>query len=381
MLNRSIRFLFVALVILATSAVSFAQIGVGISVSFGPPAIPIYAQPVLPGPGYIWTPGYWAYSDDGGYYWVPGTWVLAPQPGFLWTPGYWGWEGGAFFWHVGYWGPRIGFYGGINYGFGYFGVGFQGGRWENGQFFYNRAVNNVNVTNVTNVYNTTVINNTENRVSYNGGEGGVNARPTAEEQAAESERHIPPVAEQTQHEAAARSNPQQFAAANHGKPPVAATPKPGALNDRGVVQAKQAGAPYNPPANRGEAKPAGNAMASHPEENAGRSAPSGHVKDLPPAEHSVAPNTGNPKLDKQYQQEQDKLYQKQQQERQKLQQQQEQEHQKMAQQKASDAKVQQMEQRHQQQTQQLQQKHAQEQQKLQQNQKPSNPGGGKPPKP
>ena len=24
-------------------------------------------------PGLIWTPGYWAYGDDG-YYWVPGAW-------------------------------------------------------------------------------------------------------------------------------------------------------------------------------------------------------------------------------------------------------------------------------------------------------------------
>ena len=39
-------------------------------------------------------------------------------------------------------------------------TGYQGGRWQNGQFYYNRSVNNVNVTNIHNVYNTTVINNT-----------------------------------------------------------------------------------------------------------------------------------------------------------------------------------------------------------------------------
>ncbi len=70
--------------------------------------------------GYLWTPGYWAWSDDiQDYYWVPGTWVLAPQPGYLWTPGYWGGEGAVFLWHAGYWGPQVGFYGGINYGYGY----------------------------------------------------------------------------------------------------------------------------------------------------------------------------------------------------------------------------------------------------------------------
>ena len=94
---------------------------------------------------------------------------------------------------------------GFSYGFGYFGVGFEGGRWDNGHFFYNRSVTNVNVTNIHNVYNTTVIHNTTvSRVSYNGGNGGITARPTPEEERAESERHIAPVAAQTQHEEVAR---------------------------------------------------------------------------------------------------------------------------------------------------------------------------------
>ena len=66
----------------------------------------------------MWTPGYWAWGNDG-YYWVPGTWVPAPAVGLLWTPGYWGWSGGYYRWNVCYWGPHVGFYGGVNYGFGY----------------------------------------------------------------------------------------------------------------------------------------------------------------------------------------------------------------------------------------------------------------------
>lgn len=104
----AIRSLLFALFLMSFSAGVFAQIGVGISVNFGPPAIPVYEQPICPQEGYIWTPGYWYYGD-GEYFWVPGTWVLAPEPGFLWTPGYWGWGGSAFFWHAGYWGPHIGF--------------------------------------------------------------------------------------------------------------------------------------------------------------------------------------------------------------------------------------------------------------------------------
>ncbi len=64
----------------------------------------------------------------------------APSDGLLWTPGYWGWNNGLYLWNAGYWGPHVGFYGGVNYGFGYTGVGFAGGYWHGGAFFYNRAV-------------------------------------------------------------------------------------------------------------------------------------------------------------------------------------------------------------------------------------------------
>jgi len=262
----SIRSLLFALVLLAMSVAAYAQIG--ISISFAPPELPVYEQPLCPGEGYLWTPGYWAYANDfDDYYWVPGTWVMAPEIGYLWTPAYWGWSGNGYFFYEGYWGPQVGFYGGINYGYGYFGDGYQGGRWQGGQFYYNRAVNNVNITNIHNVYNTTVINNTENRVSYNGGNGGINRRPTPQEEAAVHEKHIPPVAAQTQHVQAARAKPELRASANRGTPPVAATPKPGALNDRAVVPAKQAGTPYNPPANRAAVQPPVNTPAAHTENN------------------------------------------------------------------------------------------------------------------
>jgi len=82
----SIRLRLFALVVLAISAASYGQIG--ISIAFAPPELPVYEQPPVPGDGYIWTPGYWAYGDDD-YYWVPGTWVMAPERGLLWTPAYW----------------------------------------------------------------------------------------------------------------------------------------------------------------------------------------------------------------------------------------------------------------------------------------------------
>ena len=117
-----------------------AQARVFLSVGFAPPAIPVYEQPLCPGDGYIWTPGYWQYTDQG-YEWVDGAWVLAPYTGALWTPGYWGYGDSGYLWNAGYWGPTIGYYGGINYGFGYFGTGFYGGYWNGGHFFYNREYN------------------------------------------------------------------------------------------------------------------------------------------------------------------------------------------------------------------------------------------------
>ncbi len=83
---------------------------------------------------------------------MPGTWVQPPRVGVLWTPGYWGFVGGVYAFHAGYWGPHVGFYGGVNYGFGYDGVGFVGGRWAGNSFAYNPAVVNVNMTKVHNTY-------------------------------------------------------------------------------------------------------------------------------------------------------------------------------------------------------------------------------------
>jgi hypothetical protein len=101
--------------------------------------------------------------------------------------------------------------------------------------------------------------------------------------------------------------------------------------------------------------------------------PAVHAKDLPPHPNPAPPNTGNPKLDQKYQQQQERLNAKQEQEHQNLQQKQEQDHQRLAQQQADEARQQQIEQKHQQQTQQLEQKHAQQQQKLQSKQQPASP--------
>ena len=217
---------------LAAPLPAAAYVSIGISVGIAPPPLPVYEQPIAPGPGYIWTPGYWAWDPAYGYYWVPGSWVLPPEIGVLWTPGWWGWDAGYYRWHPGYWGPRVGFYGGINYGYGYFGAGYVGGHWRGHDFYYNRAVNNINVTNIRNVYvDKTVVNNYRNatvtRVSYNGGRGGVTARATPAQLAAAKERHFDPTPLQLRQRDLAKTTPAQRFSVNHGRPQVVATPRPG----------------------------------------------------------------------------------------------------------------------------------------------------------
>ena len=312
-LHRAVRFLAFALLLLAIPAAlsspSSAQIGIGIgiSVQIGPPALPVYEQPICPSPGFLWAPGYWAWSDDAGYYWVPGTWVEPPTVGLLWTPGYWGWNNGAYVWNGGYWGPQIGFYGGINYGFGYGGVGFVGGEWRGGAFFYNTAVMHVDTVSITNVYvNRTVIVNNDSHVAFNGGEGGVAVRPTPQQEAYARQPHTPPVASQVQQEHTASQNRALFASENHGAPAVAATARPGEFTGKGVVGAKAAGAPYHAPAmppkearaepaNRPSTPPPSTHAATPPREENARRATEPRTENAPhPATKESAPKESAP---------------------------------------------------------------------------------------
>jgi WXXGXW repeat (2 copies) len=209
---------------LAMPLLASAQVSVGLSINVAPPMLPVYVQPPVPGPDYLWAPGYWAWGPDG-YYWVPGTWVLAPTPGFLWTPGYWGWGGGVYLWHAGYWGPHVGFYGGVNYGFGFGGHGFEGGYWNGGHFLYNSAVVNVGAAHVGFVYSRPVMAGAIVRTSFNGGPGGITAQPNAEEQQAAREAHVPATPMQMQHETRASTQHNLLASVNHGAPRMAATAK------------------------------------------------------------------------------------------------------------------------------------------------------------
>ena len=201
-------------------ATSFAQ--VEFSVGWAPPPLPVYEQPACPVEGYIWTPGYWGWNAD--YYdynWVPGVWVPPPRVGLLWTPGWWGWRGGAYAFNQGYWGPTVGFYGGVNYGYGYTGNGYWGGRWSGNNFQYNTAVTRVNKTVINNTYvnNSFAKNVNANRTSFNGGNGGIKAQPNAEQRKAMTNANkVGPTSEQLGRQQAAAKDKNLLASTSKGKP-------------------------------------------------------------------------------------------------------------------------------------------------------------------
>jgi WXXGXW repeat (2 copies) len=238
-----IRTLALAVSLIVCSLLGFSparaqvDVDVNVSVDVEPPPLPVYDQPPMPDTGYLWVPGYWAWDDNTGYYWVPGTWVLPPEPELLWTPGYWGWDDGVYVFHAGYWGPQIGFYGGVAYGFGYDGVGYEGGYWRGGAFYYNRTVNNFGGVRIVNVYSKTVVVNNVTNVSFNGGAHGTTARATPEQIAAGKERHIPATAAQTQHAEASAHDPALSLNNNHGHPTIAATARAGEFKGQGVIAA------------------------------------------------------------------------------------------------------------------------------------------------
>lgn len=212
-----------------------------------PPAMPEYEQPPCPGDDYIWTPGYWGYQGGQGYYWVPGAWVTAPYAGALWTPGWWGYVKNRYGWHNGYWGRQIGYYGGINYGHGYDGFGYQGGYWRGDHFDYNRNENNIDTRNVHYVYDYKVRDYNTSHVSFNGGRGGIQARPYTAEVEALHEQHHPPMTSQVQMAQQARSDRQNFASVNRGRPQMVAVDHP--LESDHNVPAPQP-VRYAPPAPR-----------------------------------------------------------------------------------------------------------------------------------
>ena len=299
-MNRLLPSLLLAATLLLASP---AQAQWSVSVRIGPPMLPVFSQPRLPGAGYLWTPGYWAWNpQDQDYFWVPGTWVRPPRAGLLWTPGYWAQDNTGFRWRIGYWGSRVGFYGGVQYGHGYNGAGYDGGRWRRGVFQYNTRDNNVDRLVVRNVYTSTVVRQvTVNRVSYNGGPAGLKARPDAAQVRLASSRQVAPTPAQVEHQDQALKTPGQRASLNKGQPPTTATERP---NRAQAVPTSVASSPAAAPparsareARRAERAASQPATARTPRNrpDAAASAPRPGAKARRPADSASEPGRRQPK--------------------------------------------------------------------------------------
>jgi hypothetical protein len=153
-------------------------------------------------------------------------------------------------------------------------------------FAYNRTVNNFGSVAITNVYEKTVIVEPgASRTSFNGGSGGMTARPTREEEAAAHEQHVAAASAQFQHERSASSDKNLLASENHGRPAIAATSKPGEFTGKGVVAARE-----EKPATALPGSKPGGAETVAPSANA----PTFRDKNAPESKSTAKPRDGTP---------------------------------------------------------------------------------------
>ena len=146
------------------------------------------------------------------------------------------------------------------------------------------------------------------------------------------------------------SNHALSASVNHGRPEVAATPRPTEIGSRGNAKAMNA-----EPAERNSERVAARVTAESPVV---------HAKDLPEPAREPARGSGNLERDTANQRQQDELHAGQTKQRQELEQSQARDHERATQQTASRVDPRMLEQQHQAQTQELTQRHAAEQKTL-----------------
>src|SRR5208283_2317198 len=163
---------------------------------------------------------------------------------------------------------------------GYVGHGYYGGYWNGGHFFYNTAITRVNVNLIRNVYvhpvrinNVVITGRISNRVSFNGGRGGIVARPLPAETAVLQERRISPMASQVQVQHEAAQNKQQLFSQNKGRPAAAVAARPIAADRVLPAPLPRSATPAGQPGVRGNAGPGpvqAPAQAARPQPQAGQ---------------------------------------------------------------------------------------------------------------
>ena len=95
--------LWVPAFVLLTTALSACAGGAGALYVRTAPPPPRYAVVgVAPGPGYVWTNGFWDWRGSR-WVWVEGRWMRAPRPHAVWVAPEWRQEGRRWRYHRGYW--------------------------------------------------------------------------------------------------------------------------------------------------------------------------------------------------------------------------------------------------------------------------------------
>jgi hypothetical protein len=97
------RMMFGAALAAAMSVPASAQVAFGVQIGRTPPPPLRYeARPRMPGPGYVWTEGYWRW-DRGRYVWAPGVWQRPPYAGAYWTHPHYDHYADGWHYHEGHW--------------------------------------------------------------------------------------------------------------------------------------------------------------------------------------------------------------------------------------------------------------------------------------
>jgi hypothetical protein len=91
-----------AFVLFSTMLAACAGAGGGYYVRYGPPTPRYGIVGVAPGPGYVWTNGYWDWRG-GRWAWMEGRWVRPPRPHAVWVSPEWRHEGRGWRFHRGRW--------------------------------------------------------------------------------------------------------------------------------------------------------------------------------------------------------------------------------------------------------------------------------------
>lgn len=93
---------FLAGMLLAAGAVLAGCAHGGAFVTYGPPPPRYGVIGVAPGPGYIWTDGFWDLRG-GHWFWVQGRWMRPPRRGAAYVRPEWHREGNRWNFRHGYW--------------------------------------------------------------------------------------------------------------------------------------------------------------------------------------------------------------------------------------------------------------------------------------